>query len=75
MGGWTGESITLPIGGAWTYKLRLEHQTSAQSNLVFGRKLFNTEQEAKAAGDAHLKDEIEKRSKRRHARRRAGKQE
>jgi hypothetical protein len=72
MGRWTGETVTLPIGVQWTYKLRLEDQTSGQSRLVFGRKLFDTMQEAKAAGDAHLKAELAKRSRRSQVRR-AGK--
>ena len=61
---WRGETITVQIGAKWTYKLRLEEQTGtgAHSQLVLGDKIFDTPEEAKAAGDAHLKAEIEKRS-------------
>ncbi len=64
MGRWRGETITVPIGARWTYKLKLEEQTEAgaQSNLVLGMKVFDTQEEAKVAGDAHLKQEIDKRS-------------
>jgi hypothetical protein len=64
MGRWTGEAISMPVGPKWTYKLRLEEQTevSAQSHLVLGGKLSATEQEARSAGEAHLKEEIERRS-------------
>jgi hypothetical protein len=72
MGRWAGETLTLPIGVQWTCKLRLEDQTSGESSLVFGKKLFDTIQEAKAAGDAQLETEINKRSKRPQVRR-AGK--
>ena len=72
MGRWTAETLTLPIGAQWTYKLRLEDQTSGQSKLVFAGRLFDTEQEARAAGDVRLKAEIKKRSRHRQARRRPG---
>ncbi len=64
MGHWTGETITVQIGAKWTYKLRLEEAapTGAHSNLILADKVFNSQQEAKAAGDAHLKAEIDKRS-------------
>lgn len=64
MGRWTGETLTVQFGAKWTYKLRLEEQTETgtRSNLVLGAKAFDTQQEAISAGDAHLKEEIAKRS-------------
>jgi len=57
-------AITLQIGKKWTYKLELQEESEAgpRIDVVFGRGAFSSEQEAKTAGDAHLKAEIEKRS-------------
>lgn len=64
MGRWTGETVTLQVGPKWTYKLRLEERTETgpRSTLVVGTKTFDSEQDAKTAGDVHLKAELEKRS-------------
>ena len=64
MARWKGEVITLRVGTKWTYKLELreESETNPRTELVLGRGTFTTEQEAKTAGDADLKSEIEKRS-------------
>jgi len=61
---WTGEAITLRIGAKWTYKLALREESvpTPRTEVVLGRSTFKSEQEAKAAGDADLKAEIEKRS-------------
>ena len=65
MARWTGQTITLQIGAKWNYKLELreESDTGGRSDIVLGRATFNSEQEAKAGGDAHLKAEIERRSR------------
>lgn len=64
MARWRGATITLQIGAKWTYKLKLEEESgpSGRSDLVLGANTYPTEREAKAAGDAHLNAEIEKRS-------------
>jgi hypothetical protein len=62
MARWTGQTATLQIGAKWTYKLELREESSGQTDVVLGRGAFNSEQEAKAAGDTHLKAEIEKHS-------------
>ena len=61
---WTGKTITLQVGKKWTYKLELQEESEAgpRTDVVFGREAFSSEQEAKTAGDVHLKAEIEKRS-------------
>ncbi len=60
---WKGETITVQVGDKWTYKLRLEEDTGAgaQSKLFLATKVFDTQEEAKTAGDAHLKEELDKR--------------
>lgn len=62
MGRWTGETIPMPIGTCWTYKLRLLAPAGGQPTLVLADKTFATRQEAQAAGEAHLQAELEKRS-------------
>jgi hypothetical protein len=64
MARWTGQTLTLAVGPRWTYKLELQEETEsgARSHLVLGRGMFGTEGEARAAGDAHLKTELERRS-------------
>jgi len=54
----------MPVGCNWTYKLQLQEETAsgAKTHLVLGRGAFPTEAEAQAAGEAHLKTELEKRS-------------
>ncbi len=61
---WTGETITLQLGAKWTYKLRLEEQTDRgpETKLVLATRVFDTEQEARSAGDSHLKAELARRS-------------
>ena len=61
---WTSKTITLQIGTKWTYKLELREESEAgpRTDVVLGRGAFSSEQEAKSAGDAHLKAEIEKRA-------------
>lgn len=51
----------MQVGPRWTYKLRLQEE-GGQSALVLAQQSFATQEEAKAAGDQHLKSEIEKRS-------------
>ncbi len=60
---WRGETLTVQFGAKWTYKLRLEQQAGvgAPSKLILGMEVFDTQQEAKKAGDAHLQEELEKR--------------
>lgn len=64
MARWTGESITMQVGPKWTYKLRLERETEAgpQSQLVLGSNIFDTQEDARMAGEAHLEAEIDARS-------------
>ncbi len=64
MGRWSGAAVTMPVGCNWTYKLQLQEQTASgtQAHLVLGRGAFPTEAEAQAAGEAHLKTELTKRS-------------
>lgn len=64
MGRSRGETIPVQIGAKWTYKLKLEEETESgtQSKLVLGSKVFETQEEAKRAGDAHLKEELARRS-------------
>ncbi len=64
MGRSKGETITVQVGAKWTYKLRLEEETGtgAQSKLLLATKVFDTQEGAKTAGDAHLKEELDKRS-------------
>jgi hypothetical protein len=64
MARWTGEIITMRVGGKWAYKVRLLEQIEVdpRSELVLSKRLFATEEEARAAGEAHLQSEIEKRS-------------
>lgn len=54
----------MPVGPKWTYKLRLEEQggSATNSHIILGRGIFAREQEARTAGEAQLKAEIEKRS-------------
>ena len=64
MGRCTGETIAVQFGARWTYKLRIEEEREGgpRTSLVLGTKAFDSEQEAKAAGDAHLREEISKHS-------------
>lgn len=54
----------MQVGPKWTYKLRLEMQTTGgpKSQLVLGKGVFSTEEAAREAGAEHLKSELEKRS-------------
>lgn len=54
----------MQVGPKWTYKLRLERETEAgpQSQLVLGSNIFDTQEDARMAGEAHLKAEIDARS-------------
>lgn len=61
MARWSGEAVPMQVGCEWTYKLRLQEE-DGKSTLVLGQKKFATQQEAQAAGEEHLKTEIEKRS-------------
>lgn len=64
MAGWTGEVVPMAVGCNWTYKLKLAGETpeGSKTELVLGRGVFPSEEEARASGEAHLKSEIEKRS-------------
>jgi hypothetical protein len=64
MARWTGKTQTLPLGCNWTYKLTLEEQTDSgpKSHLILGRQAFPTEEEARAAGEKQLQEELAKRS-------------
>jgi hypothetical protein len=64
MARWTGTTQTLPLGCNWTFKLTLEEHTEAgpKSHLILGRQAFPTEDEARAAGDKQLQEELARRS-------------
>ena len=64
MGRWSGQATTLQLGCKWTYKLTLEEQTDAglKPQLILGREMFPTEDEARAAGEKQLQVELGKRS-------------
>ncbi|MGH9788243.1 MAG: hypothetical protein ACRD4U_06030 [Candidatus Acidiferrales bacterium] len=64
MARWTGQALTLQLGCNWTYKLTLEEQTDAgpKPQLILGRQMFPTEEEARAAGEQQLQEELAKRS-------------
>ena len=64
MGRWSGQATTLQLGCNWTYKLTLEEQTDAgpKPQLILGREMFPTEDEARAAGEKQLQVELGKRS-------------
>jgi len=63
MGRWTGEVVPMQAGCNWTYKLRLQESGGeTRSELVLGRGVFPSEEEARAVGETQLKDEIAKRA-------------
>lgn len=64
MGRWSGQAVTLQLGCNWTYKLTLEEQTDAgpKSQLILGRQMFPTEDEARVAGEKLLQEELAQRS-------------
>lgn len=64
MGRWTGEVVPMQVGCNWTYKLRLEEKSDAEtrSELVLGRGVFPTEEAARDAGAEHLQGELGRRS-------------
>jgi hypothetical protein len=61
---WKGQAVALQLGCNWTYKLTLEEQTDAglKPHLILGRQTFPTEEEARAAGEKQLQEELSKRS-------------
>ncbi len=64
MAPWTGKAQTLQLGCNWTYKLTLEETTDSgpKSHLILGRQMFPSEEEARAAGEQQLREELSKRS-------------
>lgn len=61
---WSGVVVPMPVGCNWTYKLQLEEQTDTgpKSHLLLGRGVFPSQDAARAAGEAHLKTEMDKRA-------------
>lgn len=64
MSPWSGAVATMQVGCNWTYKLQLEEKTDTglKSHLVLGQGVFPSQDAARAAGEAHLKTEIDKRA-------------